>query len=905
MTTLPAHCPQELWQLIPTIASVARIVLQAMISAGANIDSKYQIWDECEPLCNSPLFRNMLANAVKSQDFSEVLRLRILQPKKVNMRFSEDVKASEKLATEHAWRLPFEGHYHQVLLRTISNMSEHVRLNQSYANYLPLVQSSGTGKSRTVDELAKSIFTIPFNVRDAAANIGYAYPPSDTSIVAFLIHTHFATWEDARNNYCVFFETLFSKILSWLNNKWPDEMFDTAQDLAFAWRRELARNTQGQCTREELYADVVRVATMQIGNVRDLDAEMTTQLEKRASKAGEELVSWIKIHVVGNQSQSPTMILYFDEAHTLTNATISAAEGGMSKSRFDALTSALNCFLGVRLFAIVLSTNSRMHGFSPAQEKHPSDRVRRVARDYLQAPYTELPFDCLQDDKPFIKDRQFTLSEACDLSVVCRFGRPLWLALYKQGNLDVRNSLISFALSKLTGFDNYYVEAGNPTQKTLIQLSVLSSRLLLDMEPRREYARHLETGMVEGHMRIAYSVPKHRQYMRSGYPSEPILAEAAAQVMEMWQGTGKEEEVEGEEKRKESWRVSDILSQHVRDGLISKGERGELVARLILIQAFDAASKKARANKGNDDDERIDRPVRLLDFLEALFGKTHMEAIKSSRPDNQPQGTTLAEAFEDAYVRFTHFARNEDETVTNTYGVWAAIMRGMAMQCSSNNPIIDIIIPIILRNEKLTENIMTAMLIQVRNRDTQHAWVIDQAELNRKHGFFPPSKDDKRPYITLVMQLGVETASSKRQYYDTAMANPHSSPSKLQTYKGHFRSFRSKKLTEDPGLSEIGHPRYAINVTGCSPSVYAVVDSKANYAYLLGGRDLYEEHPRQDPANLSLVQRLKPTWTLDNHCYDWIDNALLRNKVPGGLRSSDAPQLDDGALLVGRAAVTL
>ncbi|CCM02478.1 uncharacterized protein FIBRA_04578 [Fibroporia radiculosa] len=589
-------------------------------------------------------------------------------------------------------------------------------------------------------------------------------------------------------------------------------MFDTAKDLAFAWRRELARNTQGQCTREKLYADVVRVATMQLGTARGLDTEKTTQLEKCASKA-----------VRG------TSILDQDPC----------AQGGMSKSRFDALTSESNCFLSVRLFAIALSTNSRMHEFSPTQEKHLSDRVRRVARDYLQAPYTELPFDCLQDDKPFIKDRQFKLSEAFDLSVVCRFGRPLWFALYKRGNLDVRNSPISFALSKLTGFNNYYADAG--------------SHLLLDMEHRQEYVRHLETEMVDGHMRIAFSVPKHRQYMYSGYPSEPTFAEAAAQE--------KEGEVEGKEKRKESWRVSDILSQHVRDGLISKGERGELVARLILIQTFDAAFKKARVDKCNGDGERINWPVRLLDFLEALFGKTHMEAIKSSRPDNQPQGTTLADVFEDAYVRFKHFARSDDETITNTYGLWAAMMRGMAMQCSSNSPIIDIIIPTILRNENLAENAMTAMLIQVRNMDTRYGWVIDQAVLNQKYGIFFAQLGRQTPLYHSGNAIGSRNGELKGQYHDT-----------------------TSNLTEDDDSDKIDHPRYAINVTSCSSSIHAVVDSKANYAYLPGGRtDLYEEHSRQDPTNLSLVQRLKSTWTLDNNCYDRIDNALLRNNVRGGL----------------------
>ena len=34
-----------------------------------------------------------------------------------------------------------------------------------YANFVPIIQSSGMGKSRLVDETAKLIFTIPFCLR--------------------------------------------------------------------------------------------------------------------------------------------------------------------------------------------------------------------------------------------------------------------------------------------------------------------------------------------------------------------------------------------------------------------------------------------------------------------------------------------------------------------------------------------------------------------------------------------------------------------------------------------------------------------------------------------------------------------------------------------------------------------
>jgi len=59
-------------------------------------------------------------------------------------------------------------------------------------------------------------------------------------------------------------------------------------------------------------------------------------------------------------------------------------------------------------------------------------------------------------------------------------------------------------------------------------LAVVDVLLTLDFEPRRQVTRNQEAKLVASHMRIAFSAPKDR---RSGYPSKPQLAEAAARQM--------------------------------------------------------------------------------------------------------------------------------------------------------------------------------------------------------------------------------------------------------------------------------------------------------------------------------------------------------------------------------------
>lgn len=57
----------------------------------------------------------------------------------------------------------FIGNAHLALKKHI--LHHNARMSNSYEPYCAIVQSSGTGKSRTVDEFSKYNFVIPVNVR--------------------------------------------------------------------------------------------------------------------------------------------------------------------------------------------------------------------------------------------------------------------------------------------------------------------------------------------------------------------------------------------------------------------------------------------------------------------------------------------------------------------------------------------------------------------------------------------------------------------------------------------------------------------------------------------------------------------------------------------------------------------
>ena len=72
--------------------------------------------------------------------------------------------------SKRAWDTDYRGNGATLLEKiAISAMSQ--PCESAYTNQISIIQSSGTGKSRTVDELAKRLFSFPFNLREQAADI--------------------------------------------------------------------------------------------------------------------------------------------------------------------------------------------------------------------------------------------------------------------------------------------------------------------------------------------------------------------------------------------------------------------------------------------------------------------------------------------------------------------------------------------------------------------------------------------------------------------------------------------------------------------------------------------------------------------------------------------------------------
>ncbi|KAI5117184.1 hypothetical protein M0805_008163 [Coniferiporia weirii] len=797
--------------------------------------------------------RDLVAECCRNRQFEKIRNLYILQ--------RDYNQAAKEKAVKEAWTLPYIGNTHLLLRKTINTMNR-TRIARTYANCLSIFQSSGTGKSRTVHELGKLIFTIPLNLRPETEHNGFAYPLPDNAIRNFLVGAP-SEPQKARLYFVRFLHGLFTTVLEEVE-KLP--RVNTLEEVAQAWSTHLEDGD----VRNGLYEKVVEVVRKQEGVVEQQDKSATGATDSKYSRTAKDdekqadfigkqtggkvqmLISRIDQLASGcrDTEKGVRIVVYFDGEHELT-VTPKPGEGKLgARSLYHCLCSAAGVIVGQPVFCVFLSTRCSLSSFAPSQRMYPPARI--TGREgIIRHPFTELPFDCLPDGRPFIKSGTMNLDEVSTIEFMCLFGRPLFSSLLSVQNKGDSALLVKLARTKLIGEWDWARLSADA------ELAVLSVRLLLDFNLARENSHMTTIRLVQNHMAMAYSVPAHREVLKAGYPSEPILAEAAAQQMCAMRSKVNAESLSA-------------LLEFMDNGLIDKGERGELVARLIFILAYDKAVEMYYGTQ-QETQPIYSRAVPVNYFIRALFGGKNAENIFKSLPDNVVTGVTFEQAFADAWVRFTHFQCAGTSSIISTEGGWAAAARAIAFQCHPCQEAIDIFIPIVLGKEsKLSESSMSGILVQVKARvkAVPEAFVqIDERNIN----FFPRQRSqDERPYITIVMELGAqESYQPLDKYYapDGVTQNPKGSPSRVRT------TAMRKQTGRHPTRKE--HPRYAIFARGCSASVYSVVDNKEIYAALVSSRHVLREHPRQDSDSLSAVRQLKPFWAPGPECYDWTGHDAL------------------------------
>ena len=218
-------------------------------------------------------------------------------------------------------------------------------------------------------------------------------------------------------------------------------------------------------------------------------------------------------------------------------------------------------------------------------------------------------------------------------------------------------------------------------------LACLSVRFALEFNAD-SISRAVACTQVERHMRLCLAATTGFERLITLAGSEPLLAEAASQLM-----------------RDSLINPVRHLAEHSDLNCIDRGRRGELVAALIVMQARDAALQHER------------RWVSVCEFMEALLPPDAYECLQSSLPTFWREGENrpFSETFEDCAMWFNHVIKIEDGAVINTKLLWTFITRGAMILCSHNQDGIDIVLPVCATKGNLSRDSVTAILIQVKN----------------------------------------------------------------------------------------------------------------------------------------------------------------------------------------------
>ena len=439
--------------------------------------------------------------------------------------------------------------------------------------------------------------------------------------------------------------------------------------------------------------------------------------------------------------------------------------------------------------------------------------------------------------------------------------------MLKCGSSAIQPRFIELAQSKLVGPSDIL-----PELDTNAKFALLDCRLSFEYEAAHTSARRLQEEFIAHHLRIAYSAYDSRESLRSGYPSEPIVAEAAAQKMNELRLKKTSENINRDE-------MHEALVDIMERGYLSEGERGEIIARYLLLLAYDRAVDKEHAKTDGDSRPQIQysRACTLVGFIDELVTDVVAKQILESKSDttNPIQDevqlpSTFRDTFKHARVRFTHWARTHDAKSLTTKYLLAAYIRGMAMICWRSQETVDLLIPVLICEDAedetpLEESRMTAILIQVKNRQDVVAVSNFSAEAIK---LFPKEDEKNRPYVTFLMDLGFQETTGLRlppKATSIPDATTHKIPEVTPEYISPTRQTRQR--------APIAHPRYNIHLCGCTSEVYNVIKENEATAYqgMLAKMSILEHHPHRNRESLETVLNMKPFWTSYQESYEWID----------------------------------
>jgi len=407
-----------------------------------------------------------------------------------------------------------------------------------------------------------------------------------------------------------------------------------------------------------------------------------------------------------------------------------------------------------------------------------------------------------------------------------------WYCHYKNiPGTSAIHPTINFAIKKLQP----------PSEDPKIsKLAALDCRIILRFDPLQRNSHDIQAKLVKSYMKVVYNIPETRGFMACGYPSEPILAEAAARLLN-----------EGSHVKK---LAPQILSQFDSD-LVAKGERGELVTRTLFTVAHDMAIMEKYPDPA-EQGLRFHRPIKLLDLLRHLIAPNHWDTVRNAKPSlTFDDDLTLEEAYKDAWVNFSHYVELGNHESFELANFPALLKRGAAIQTYDCQYNMDSALPTLFGDENTPIEVpnIGPTLIQTKNRKKTETVFPDPNVI---------SECKTLPVLSIIMELGVEPDKSHPP------VRVHSESRKGENVSTHTR-YASKSLPSD-----IRRRHYVLTFHGCTSKTYGCIpENSEEYTHLLRARSPFDDFPRNNDkifkGNSELFKQLRPM----------VDSQVMKNWV--------------------------
>jgi hypothetical protein len=260
-------------------------------------------------------------------------------------------------------------------------------------------------------------------------------------------------------------------------------------------------------------------------------------------------------------------------------------------------------------------------------------------------------------------------------------GRPLWCTVAYESHTFDATMMVQFAKEKLMCSNGEPLSVLLKHEQEAARFTAAILGVCVDLEIQ---SADLAKDLVASHMRILSYLSSDCLLAFTEYLSEPILAEAAAQLMESHE-----------------YALCVNLVAMIHNAHVAAGDVGQLVAELILLHAFDVACR------GNRGPFKYSQPITLKQFLVALFPHYFKDPDQGAGLDSKYKKTwkqLLA-----GTVCLTHWIKVSGY-FPNLHQLHDFYHQCAGIIAKDNEETLDLVIPVALSKDKIS-----LVAIQVKN----------------------------------------------------------------------------------------------------------------------------------------------------------------------------------------------